>query len=194
MHFLHIAFSDKPVKFYSLDVIISVGYRVNSTRATQFRIWATGILKRHLIEGYTLNEKRLKSAESKYQELQKAVSLIGNVLEIEDLVSEARGIAEVISSYARALDILNDFDHKRLAVPAGTKAARYKITYENAREIIDVLKSKFAGSALVGQEKDQGFKGSLGAIYQTFGGKDVYPKFCRWQQAYSSCIICLFSG
>ena len=163
------------IKFYNLDAIICVGYRVNSTRATQFRIWATGILKKHLIDGYTLNEERLKKAEAKYQELQRAVSLIGNVLKIDDLSFEARGIAEVISGYARALDILDDFDHKRLTVPVGTKAARYKVTYENAREIVDTLKSKFAGSTLVGQERDHGFKSSLGAIYQTFGGKDVYP-------------------
>lgn len=163
------------IKFYNLDAIISVGYRVNSALATQFRIWATGVLKRHLIDGYTLNEKRLKKAEIKYQELQKALSLLGNVSEIEDLSSEARGVAEVISSYARALDILDDFDHKRLVVPAGTKAAKYKITYENAMQIIDELKTKFSGSSLVGQEKDQGFRSSLGAIYQTFGRKDVYP-------------------
>ncbi|MFH1362624.1 MAG: RhuM family protein [Candidatus Omnitrophota bacterium] len=87
---MHIAFSDKPVNFYSLDTIISVGYRVNSARATQFRIWATGVLKKHLIDGYTLNEERLKKAEAKYQELQRAVSLIGNVLKIDDLSSEAR--------------------------------------------------------------------------------------------------------
>jgi prophage maintenance system killer protein len=97
--------------YYNLDAIISVGYRVNSARATQFLIWATSILKKHLIEGYTLNEERLKKAEAQYQELQRAVSPV---------------------------------------VPAGTKAARYKITYENARGIIDTLKSKFAGSALVG--------------------------------------------
>jgi len=161
--------------FYSLDAVISIGYRVNSARATQFRIWATGVLKKHLVDGYTVNEERLKKSEAKYRELQKAVALVGNVLEVEDLSSQARGIAEVIAGYARALDILDDFDHKRLAVPVGTRAARYKINYENARKIIDTLKSRFSGSALVGQERDQGFKSSLGAIYQTFGGKDVYP-------------------
>lgn len=161
-------------KFYNLDAIISVGYRVNSARATQFRVWATGIIKRYLVDGYTINEERLKKAQAKYLELQKAVGLIGNVLEIADLSHEARGIAEVISGYARALDILDDFDHKRLALPAGTRTGKYRITYENAQEIIDTLKRKFPGSVLVGQEHDQGFKSSLGAVYQTFGGKDVY--------------------
>jgi hypothetical protein len=86
VHFLHIPFSDKPVKFYNLDVIISVGYRVNSSRATQFRIWATNVLKQHLVEGYTINEKRLKKQEQKYLELKNAVSLIGNMVRIENLL------------------------------------------------------------------------------------------------------------
>lgn len=161
--------------FYNLDMIISVGYRVNSRRGTDFRIWATGVLKKHLVEGYTLNQDRLKIAEAKYLELQKAVALIGNVLEVDDLSAETRGIAEVITGYARALAILDDYDHKRLAVPSGTRASLYKIDYEKARGIIETLKSKFPSSALFGQEKDQGFKSSVNSIYQTFGGKDVYP-------------------
>jgi prophage maintenance system killer protein len=165
----------RQIDFYSLDMIISVGYRVNSKRGTEFRIWATNLLRKYLAQGYAINERQLRKAEIKYQELQKAVALIGNVLEIDDLSTEARGIAEVIAGYARALDILDDFDHKRLAVPAGTRAAKYKITYEGAREIIETIKNKNASSGLVGQARDQGFKSSLGAIYQTFGGKDVYP-------------------
>lgn len=163
------------VEYYNLDVIISVGYRVKSQQGTQFRIWATQVLKRHLIDGYTINERRLKRAEGKYQELQKAIALMGNVLDIQGISSEARGLLTVITDYTRALDLLDDFDHERLLVPKGTRRARFKLTYDEAKKIIDAMKKKFQGSHFVGQEKDGGFKGSLGAVYQTFGKKDVYP-------------------
>ncbi len=98
---MHIPNSDKPVAFYSLDMIISVGYRVNSKQGTQFRIWATNVLRKHLVDGYTLNEKRLKQVEAKYRELQKAITLIGNVAAVEGLSQETRGIAQVILEYSR---------------------------------------------------------------------------------------------
>lgn len=160
---------------YNLDAIISVGYRVNSSRATQFRIWATEVLRKHLVEGYTLNEKKLKRIQGKYEELQKAVSLIGNVVAVEDLSHEARGIAQVITEYSRALDLLDDFDHERLSIPKGRKKAYYELTYDEARKIIETMKKKFKDSSLVGQEKDKSFQGSIKAIYQTFSGKDLYP-------------------
>ena len=172
---MHIPNSDKPVAFYNLDVIISVGYRVNSKQGTQFRIWATNVLRKHLVDGYTLNEKRLKRVEAKYQELQKAVILIGNVAAVEGLSQEARGIAQVIAEYSRALDILDDFDHERLPKPPGIKKASFALTYEEARKIIQTMKGQFKDSALMGQEKDEGFKSSIRTIYQTFGGKDLYP-------------------
>jgi len=162
-------------QFYNLDAIISVGYRVNSTQATQFRIWATKVLKQHLVEGYTINEKRLKKQEKKYLDLKNAVNLIGNVVQIEDLSAEAKGLAQVISEYTRALDILDDFDHEKLSAPQGTKKSKFELTYEEARKIIEAMKKKFKDSDLVGQEKDKSFQGSIGAIYQTFGKKDVYP-------------------
>jgi hypothetical protein len=146
---------------YNLDVIISVGYRVKSQQGTQFRIWATQVLKRHLIDGYTINERRLKRAEGKYQELQKAIALMGNVLDVQGISSEARGLLTVITDYTRALDLLDDFDHERLVVPKGTRRARFKLTYDEAQKIIDAMKKKFQGSHFVGQEKDGGFKGSL---------------------------------
>jgi len=163
------------VLFYNLDVIISVGYRVKSQQGTQFRIWATQVLKRHLIEGYTINEKRLKAAAEKYSELRKAVSLIGNISGVEGISSEARGLAQVISEYARALDLLDDFDHQRLRAPKGRREEKFVLTYEEAGKIIATMREKFRDSGLVGQEKDESFKGSLGAMYQTFGKKDVYP-------------------
>jgi prophage maintenance system killer protein/phage regulator Rha-like protein len=164
----------RSMDFYNLDMIISVGYKVSSTRATQFRVWATDILKKHLIEGYTINEKRLKQTEIKYQELQKAVALIGNVLEVKDLPAEAKGLVEVITEYTKALDILDDFDHQRLDKPKGRKHLKYKLTYDKAKMIINTMRRKFKDSAIMGQEKDESFKSSIGAIYQTFGGKDLY--------------------
>jgi prophage maintenance system killer protein len=172
---MHIANSDKPVAFYNLDVIISVGYRVNSKRGTQFRIWATNVLRKHLVDGYTINEKRLKAQQNKINELQNAVRLLGNIALLEGVSDEAKGIVQIISEYARALNILDDFDHQRLASPKGTRKSKYKLTYEEARNIIEQMKRKFRDSALVGQEKDKSFQGSIGAIYQTFDGKDVYP-------------------
>ncbi|MFH1458748.1 MAG: virulence protein RhuM/Fic/DOC family protein [Candidatus Omnitrophota bacterium] len=162
------------VDFYNLDVIISVGYRVKSQRGTQFRIWATKVLKQHLIDGYTINEKRLRKQEKKYLELKNAIKLIGNVVQIENLSAEAKGIAQVVSEYTRALDILDDFDHKKLKIPRGKKRSKYILTYKNARAIIQELKKKFKSSNIIGQEKDQSFKSSIAAIYQSAGGKDAY--------------------
>ena len=160
---------------YNLDVIISVGYRVKSLRGTQFRIWATNVLRKHLVDGYTINEKRLKAQQNKINELQNAVRLLGNIVLLEGVSDEAKGIVQIISEYWRALNILDDFDHQRLAYPKGTRKSKYKLTYEEARNIIEQMKRKFRDSALVGQEKDKSFQGSIGAIYQTFDGKDVYP-------------------
>lgn len=131
------------VEYFNLDVIISVGYRVNSIQGTQFRIWATKVLKQHLVEGYTINEKRLKKEQQKYIELKNAIALIGNVVQIEDLPIEAKGLAQVISEYTRALDILDDFDHKKLRVPKGRRRSKYKMTYNEALSIIAVMKEKF---------------------------------------------------
>ncbi|HOC61443.1 MAG TPA: virulence protein RhuM/Fic/DOC family protein, partial [Smithellaceae bacterium] len=172
---MHIASSDKPVAFYNLDAIISVGYRVNSKRGTQFRIWATNVLRRHLVDGYTLNEKRLKAQQGKMKELQDTVRLLGNLALLDSVTDEARGIVQIIAEYSKALNILDDFDHQRLTTPKGTKKAKYRLTYDEARAIIEQMKVKFKDSALVGREKDKSFRGALGAIYQTFDGKDVYP-------------------
>jgi len=166
---------ERDIDFYNLDVIISVGYRVKSLRGTQFRIWATNILRQHLVVGYTINEKRLKAQQGKIQELQETVRLLGNVALLEGVSDEAKGIVQIIAEYSRALSILNDFDHQRLAAPKGTKQTKYKLSYDEARNIIDQMRLKFKDSAIVGQEKDKSFQGSVGAIYQTFDGKDVYP-------------------
>lgn len=161
-------------KFYNLDAIISVGYRVNSSRATQFRIWATNVLKKHLVDGYTINEKRLRLSEHKYRELQNSIKLLGNIVNLEKVSDETKGLIKIITEYSRVLDILDDYDNQKLSVPKGTKQERYKLTYDEAYKIIHILKEKFVDSKFFGQEKDESFKSSIGTIYQTFGGEDVY--------------------
>jgi death-on-curing family protein len=175
VHILHIANSDKPVKIYNLDVVISVGYRVKSQEGTQFRIWATNVLRKHLIDGYTINNKRLKVQKDKIQELQEAVDLLSKVALLENVSDEAKGIIQIISEYSRALNILDDFDHHRLGIPKGTKKLKYELTYPEAKNIIEQMKINFSDSYFFGQEKDGSFKSSVSAIYQTFGEKDLYP-------------------
>jgi prophage maintenance system killer protein len=175
--FAHTAADGKKylTSYHNLDIIISVGYRVNSKRGTQFRIWATNVLRKHLVDGYTIHEKLLKSQQSKILKLQEAVRLLGNVALLEGVSDEAKGIVQIIAEYSRALSILDDFDHQNLVAPKGTRKTKYILTYGEASEIIDQMKKKFRDSALVGQEKDKSFQGSIGAIYQTFDNKDVYP-------------------
>ncbi len=176
MHFLHIANSDRPVVAYSLDVIISVGYRVKSPRGTQFRIWANRILKDYLVKGYAVNEKRLREHSRQLEELKQTVKLLGNVLESKTLGSdEASGLLKVITDYTYALDVLDKYDHRVLEVDSITSENFFMITYEAAVHAIKGLKEKFGGSRLFGNEKDESFKGSLAAIYQTFGGQYLYP-------------------
>jgi len=163
------------VKYFNLDAIISVGYRVNSKRGTHFRIWATSVLRKHLVEGYTINKKRLQAQANRIQKLRETVSLLGNVARMEGVSQEIKGIIQIIQEYSRALEILDDFDRQRLSVPKGTKKAKFELTYEEARMIIDTMRQRFKDSPLVGQEKDKSFKGSIAAIYQTFKGEDVYP-------------------
>lgn len=162
--------------FYNLDVIISVGYRVNSSRATQFRIWATNVLKRHLINGYTLNEKRLREQALNFKALQRAVKLIGSMKDRKQLeYKEAMGLLEVISDYNYALGLLDDYDYKRLKISQTSKEEKFVLDYEFAKEAVNQLKKKFGGSGLFGAERDESFKSSISSIYQTFDGKDLYP-------------------
>lgn len=173
---MHIAYSDKPVKLYNLNVIISVGYRVNSLRATQFRIWATGVLKKYLIGGYALNEKILQQHTLKLQDLQRAIKLIGSMKGRKQLeYKEALGLLEVINDYNYALGLLDDYDYKRLKVSQTCKEAKFVLTYKAAIKAVNELKKKFGGSGFFGIERDQSFKSSVSSIYQTFGGKDLYP-------------------
>lgn len=166
----------RKVEFYNLDMIISVGYRVNSTKATQFRIWATQRLKDYLVKGYAINEKRLKETENKFQELKQAVSLLDNIVKTKIVTGdEAQGLLKVLSDYAFALDILDQYDHQTLKIEETDTEEVFKISYPEAKKAIKGLKTKFGGSQLFGNEKDDSFKSSLETIYQTFDGIDLYP-------------------
>ena len=157
------------VEYFNLDAIIGVGYRVNSKRGTQFRIWATGVLREHLVRGYTVNEKRLK-------ELRQAVQLIAEVAERHPLTSdEAAAVLFVVRDYTFALDLLDDYDHQRVTLAKTTKVRATPVTYEEAKRFIERLKEKFDASDLFGQEKDGSLHSSLQTVFQTFGGKDLYP-------------------
>lgn len=164
------------VEYFNLDVIISVGYRVKSERGTQFRIWANKVLKDYLLKGYALNEKRLKEQEDQLDQLKQTVRLLGNVMENKDLNSdEATGLLKVLTDYTYALDILDQYDHQQLEVKGTTKEDLFQITYEDAMSAIHSLRDKFGGSSLFGNEKDESFRSSLAAIYQTFDGEFLYP-------------------
>jgi prophage maintenance system killer protein len=164
------------VEYYNLDAIISVGYRVNSKRGTQFRIWATDILKKHLINGYTLNERRLKEQAHKLQALQNAIELISHIKDGKELDhKEAVGLLSIISDYSYALGLLDDYDNKRIRISDTSKIDKFKLTYENAACAIEQLKDRFGYSELFGRQKDESFKSSIAVIYQTFDGRDLYP-------------------
>ena len=158
-------------------MIISVGYRVNSKNATQFRIWATKILKDFLVKGYAINEQRIKAVEAKYAELKDVVRLIGRTVSLQENLSEREqsGLLSVITDYVYALDTLDRYDYQQLTIGKTTAKESFHATYDNAMETIRSLKAKFGGSPLFGNEKDGSFKSSIGQIYQTFDGVDLYP-------------------
>jgi prophage maintenance system killer protein len=159
---------------YNLDMIISIGYRVNSVKATRFRVWATRVLRDHIVKGYTVNEQRLKEESAKLLEMQRTVELLARTLENRELVSETgRDVLRVIGDYAYALTLLDRYDHGTLAIEETTGKALHVIEYDEAIDIVASMKGEFDG--LFGIEKDQGFKSALGAIYQTFGGNELYP-------------------
>jgi len=163
----------REVNFYNLDVIISVGYRVKSKRGTQFRQWATGVLREHLVRGFTLNEKRLREQEQKLADLRSTVGLLEKTLVNQIIgLNEAKGLLRVITDYAYALTTLDRFDHGTLTIEQTTPGAIYVLSYETAIKIVNSMKADFGD--LFGLEKDQGFKSALGAIYQTFRGEELY--------------------
>ena len=164
----------RQMDYYNLDVIISVGYRVKSQRGVQFRQWANKILKDYLVKGYAINEKLRREQLS---DLRQLVQIVGRTVQSKAVESEdeTQAIFDVVLDYTYALDTLDNYDYERLTVKETTPEERFHATYENAMQTIAALCEKFGGSTLFGNEKDDSFKSSIGQIYQTFGGKDLYP-------------------
>lgn len=164
----------RKVKYYNLDVIISVGYRVKSKRGTAFRIWANKVLKQYLMKGYAVNERMRKE---QIGELRQLVGMLGRTIKNQPLLSndETDALFKVVTDYTYALDTLDNYDYERLTINKTTKEEPFHATYDNAMEAIKGLHEKFGGSVLFGHEKDNSFKSSIGQIYQTFGGEELYP-------------------
>ena len=175
MQILHNTLSKyKPTSVYSLDVIISVGYRVKSKRGVQFRQWANKVLKEYLVKGYAIN-KDMKVEH--YNELKEVVRLMSRAITLQEKATETEysGLFNVITDYVYALDTLDRYDYQTLSIESTTKKEPFRATYENAMSAINSLKEKFGGSQWFANEKDDSFKSSIGQIYQTFAGEDLYP-------------------
>lgn len=176
MQKMHNANSDKPVAYYDLDVIISVGYRIKSERGVQFRRWATNILKQYLIQGYALNEQKLQAQQEKLADLKQAIALSSRLVHNKDLSpSESQGILAILEKYSHALAVLDDYDHQRLQVVGLRSVEQAKISYTEAMAQIHLWRKQERLTELFGNEKDDSFKGSLATIYQTFAGEELYP-------------------
>ena len=166
LHFLQIANSDKPVAYYSLDVIISVGYRVKSQRGIEFRRWANQVLKDYILKGYAINNKRLEA-------LQKTVEIQSRMLS-SALEIEGEDVLQAVNQYTQALTLLDQYDHQSLTKPEGN-APIYRITYEECRKMVDSMEDSFK-SDVFGVEKESGkVEGIIAAVYQSVFGQDVYP-------------------
>lgn len=152
----------RSVNCYNLDAIISVGYRVNSARATQFRVWATKILKEYIVRGYAVNRERMRQLGQTVEVMKR----VANSLDVDQVL-------DVVNVYSTALDLLDGYDHQTIDKPKA-KGRSVELSYEECRRFIDSMKFA-ADSPLFGNEKDGSFKSALGAVYQSFGGKDLYP-------------------
>jgi len=175
---LHIAGSDKPVAFYSLDVILAVGYRTNSAKAIHFRKWATNVLKKYLLKGYALNEKRLLQLQSRFKELQNTINFLQSKSKNRLLKGQEQEILDLLANYSKTLNLLEQYDKRKIKLIKKGKP-RFILKYKEAMEIIKEIKkdliSKKEASNLFGQEISEKFKAILGNIYQTFNKKELYP-------------------
>lgn len=164
----------RSIPYYNLDMIISVGYRVNSIRGVKFRQWASSVLKQYLIKGYAVNESMRKK---QFAELRQLVQMLGRTLRHspDPLKEEQSALVDVVVDYTYALDTLDDYDYQRLGIKNTTAHEAFRATYEGAMQEIRQLREKFGGSALFGNEKDDSFRSSIGQIYQTFDGMELYP-------------------
>ena len=162
------------IEYFNLEVITSVGYRVKSQRGVQFRQWANKVLKDYLLKGYAVNERIRRS---QIGELRQLVQMVGRTLQNQPLLNndENQALFDIVVDYTYALDTLDDYDYQRLGVKETTQEEKFQATYDNAKQAIEALREKFGGSSLFGNEKDDSFKSSIGQIYQTFGGEDLYP-------------------
>jgi prophage maintenance system killer protein len=159
----------RQMDIFNLDIIISVGYRVNSKRGTEFRIWATNVLKQHLVQGYSVNKKRLKA-------LKQSLKLASDISTRKDLSSsEATALLQTVSQYAYALDLLDDYDHQRVTLRKTSRRKAKAISYDEAIRVIEQMRIQFGDSAVFGREKDKTLHSSLNTIMQSFDGKDLYP-------------------
>lgn len=174
VHFLHVNGIKKPVPYYTLDVIISVGYRVHSQRGVRFRQWANSVLKQYLVKGYAINENIRKH---QIAELRQLIQVLGRTIQQQPTktTDESNALFDVVVDYTYALDTLDNYDYQRLHIAKTTKEEPFHATYENAMHEIDMLRQKFGGSVLFGNEKDDSFRSSIGQIYQTFDGTELYP-------------------
>ena len=161
-------------EYFNLEVITSVGYRVKSQRGVQFRQWANQVLKEYLMKGYVVNERIRKK---QIGELRQLVQMLGRTIQNQPLLKtdENQALFDIVVDYTYALDTLDDYDYQRLGVKETTQEEKFQATYDNAIQAIAALREKFGGSTLFGNEKDDSFKSSIGQIYQTFGGNDLYP-------------------
>jgi hypothetical protein len=169
--FAHTAEDEKTYQttFYNLDAIISVGYRVNSKRGTQFRIWATDVLRNHMLKGYSVNQRRLK-------ELRQSLQVVGNVLDRYTVdTDQAKALLQIVTDYAYAFDLLDDYDHQRVSVSHVRKGRIKGVSYDEARQIISQLRNSFGASELFGKEKDASLQSSLQTVLQAFDDRDLYP-------------------
>lgn len=178
VHFLHIANSDRPVAFYSLDVILAVGYRTNSSRAVDFRRWATKILKNYLIKGYAINQKRLLQVEEQLKDLQETISFLLEKSKDQLLIGQEQELLNLLSSYSKTLVLLEQYDKGKLAL-VGKAKGEYQLQYEEAVNVIEQIKTQLVtkkeAGVFFGVENSEKLKSILGNIYQTFGGKELYP-------------------
>ena len=167
--------SEEKVKYYNLDAILSLGYRVNSVQATSFRKWATSVLKQYMLKGYAINRNAV--SEQKYEDLKRALGLLENVFSQNFIMAEqqAKELFAVVKDYTYALDTLDAYDYQNLEISDITLQEKFRATYESAMETIQSLKEKFKESNFFGVEKDKSFHSSIGQIYQTWDGQELYP-------------------
>lgn len=174
---MHIANSDKPVNYYSLDTIISVGYRVNSKKATDFRIWATKTLRNYLIKGYVVNKKRLVEQSKHFNEVKKMMGFITDKIATKEIEGHEKEILDVVCKYTKTWRVLGEYDKGKLEIKR-FKKAKYVLNYYGCRDIINELKKDLVSRGMVGdlfgRERDQAFEAILGNLYQSFGGQNLY--------------------